>query len=39
MAAAQRYLSPTAVTTVMVGDPEASAGLEALAPLRVSRTR
>jgi predicted Zn-dependent peptidase len=39
MAAAQRYLSPTAVTTVMVGDPEAAAGLEALGPLRVSRTR
>jgi predicted Zn-dependent peptidase len=39
MAAAQRYLSPTSVTTVMVGDRDAADGLEAVAPLRISRNR
>lgn len=34
MAAARRHLSPTAMTTVMVGDPSAAEGLESLLPLR-----
>ncbi|MHB1893118.1 MAG: M16 family metallopeptidase [Candidatus Dormibacteria bacterium] len=34
MAAARRYLAPTAMTTVMVGDPAAAVQLEALAPVR-----
>ncbi|MHB8393643.1 MAG: M16 family metallopeptidase [Candidatus Dormibacteria bacterium] len=36
--AATRYLAPTAVTTVMVGDPAAADGLDALAPVRRQRT-
>ena len=39
MAAARRYLAPTRVTTVLVGDPQAASGLEALAPLRRRRRR
>lgn len=37
MQAARRYLAPTAVTTVLVGDPSAAAGLEALSPVRRRR--
>ncbi len=36
-AAAVRYLAPAAMTTVMVGDEEASRGLEALDQLRIRR--
>ncbi|MDA8330045.1 MAG: pitrilysin family protein [Candidatus Dormibacteraeota bacterium] len=38
MQAARRYLAPTEVTTVMVGDPGASEGLAALGPVQVRRT-
>ncbi|HUY54485.1 MAG TPA: pitrilysin family protein [Candidatus Nanopelagicaceae bacterium] len=38
MAAARRYLAPTAMTFVMVGDPEAASQLEALAPVRMVRS-
>ncbi len=37
-AAAARYLAPTVMTTVMVGDPAAAEGLDALAPVRIQRT-
>lgn len=36
-AAAARYLAPTAMTTVMVGDPVASREVEALVPVRIRR--
>ncbi len=38
MAAARRHLAPTAMTTVMVGDPSAAEGLEALVPVRRRRS-
>ncbi len=37
MAAARRYLGPAAMTTVMVGDPDAASQLDALGPVRLVR--
>jgi zinc protease len=39
MEAARRYLAPTRMTTVLVGDESALPGLEALAPVRRRRPR
>ena len=39
MEAARRYLAPTRMTTVLVGDESALPGLEALAPVRHRRRR